>query len=266
MSPLPSTQSALRQGFPLCRLCQVESSLQYPGHNRVQRRPPKATSADVVSRIDQLERAVRELTRRPSTVRSIHDEDTDVTRTPALEPQPRQGLLVRDGRYIDEHLLSGFLEKDKELQTAIVTPRSVGKSPGRQSPLRVEGLITNSLREQIDFQALQPSRWQVTQLWQIFLGRVDPVVKVLHIPSTQPRVFAAINQPRDVTADVHALLFAIFFAATTSLLSDDPMREGIRSDIRRYQQGFELALYRSSFLDAPTLTSLQAMAIYQVCH
>jgi hypothetical protein len=92
------------------------------------------------------------------------------------------------------------------------------------------------------------------------------VVKLLHMPSTQPRVFAAINQPRDVSADVHALLFAIFFAATTSLLSDDPLREEVRSDIRRYQQGFEHALYRSSFLDAPTLTSLQAMAIYQVYH
>jgi hypothetical protein len=173
--------------------------------------------------------------------------------------------LVRDGRYIDEHLLSGFLEKDKELQTAIGTPRSAGKSPGRQSLLRVEGLITNSLREHIDFQALQPSRWQAIQLWQTFLGRVDPVVKVLHIPSTQPRVFAAINQPGDASADTQALLFAICFAATTALHSDDPLREEIRSDIRRYQQGFELALYRSSFLDAPTLISLQAMAIYQVC-
>ncbi|RHZ55590.1 hypothetical protein CDV55_104480 [Aspergillus turcosus] len=253
------------KGSPCANCVRSKVPCQYPGHNRVQRRPPKATSADVVSRIDQLERAVSELTRRPSTVRSIHDEDTDVTPTPGPERQPRQGLLARDGRYIDEHLLSGFLEKDKELQTAIGTPRSVGKSPGRQSPLRVEGLITNSLREHIDFQVLQPSRWQATQLWQIFLGRVDPVVKVLHIPSTQPRVFAAINQPRDVTADVHALLFAIFFAATTSLLSDDPMREEIRSDIRRYQQGVELALYRSSFLDAPTLTSLQAVAIYQTC-
>jgi hypothetical protein len=173
--------------------------------------------------------------------------------------------LVRDGRYIDEHLLTGFLEKDKDLQTAIGMPWSAKKSPGRQSPLRVEGLITNSLHEHLDFQALQPSQWQAIQLWQTFLGRVDPVAKVLHIPSTQPRFFAAINQPQNVSADTQALLFAICFAATTALVSDDPLRQEIHSDIRRYQQGFEVALYRSSFLDSPTLTSLQAMAIYQVC-
>ncbi|RHZ54006.1 Zn(II)2Cys6 transcription factor [Aspergillus thermomutatus] len=253
------------KGSPCAACVRLKVPCQYPSPNRVQRRPPKATSADVVSRIDQLERAVTELIRSPSIARSIHDNETNAARSTPPEPQPRQGLLVRDGRYIDEHLLSGFLEKDKELQTAIGTPRSVAKSPGRLSPLRVEGLITNSLREHIDFQALQPSRWHATQLWQVFLSRVDPVVKVLHIPSTQPRVFAAINQPRDASVDAHALLFAICFAATTSLLSDDPLREGIRSDIRRYQQGFELALYRSSFLDAPTLTSLQAMAIYQTC-
>lgn len=100
-----------------------------------------------------------ELIRRPSTASPIHDNEVNVTRAAAPERQLRQGLLVRDGRYIDEHLLSGFLEKDQELQTAIGTPRSAGKSPGRQSPLRVEGLITNSLREHVDFQALQPSRW-----------------------------------------------------------------------------------------------------------
>ncbi|KAH1421040.1 hypothetical protein KXX32_008222 [Aspergillus fumigatus] len=253
------------KGSPCAACVRMKVPCQYPGPNRVQRRPPKASSADVVSRIDQLERAVTELIRRPSTASPIHDNEVNVTRAAAPERQLRQGLLVRDGRYIDEHLLSGFLEKDQELQTAIGTPRSAGKSPGRQSPLRVEGLITNSLREHVDFQALQPSRWQAIQLWQTFLGRVDPVVKILHIPSTQPRVFAAINQRGDALADTQALLFAICFAATTALHSDDPSREEICSDIRRYQQGFELALYRSSFLDTPTLISLQAMAIYQTC-
>ncbi|GFF24340.1 uncharacterized transcriptional regulatory protein C139.03 [Aspergillus udagawae] len=253
------------KGSPCAACVRMKVPCQYPGPNRVQRRPPKATSADVVSRIDQLERAVTELVRRPSTVSSIHDDDTNVTGSTAPERQARQGLLVRDGQYIDEHLLTGFLEKDKDLQTAIGMPRSARKSPGRQSPLRVEGLITNSLREHLDFQALQPSQWQAIQLWQTFLGRVDPVAKILHIPSTQPRFFAAINQPQNVSADTQALLFAICFAATTALVSDDPLRQEIHSDIRRYQQGFELALYRSSFLDSPTLTSLQAMAIYQTC-
>jgi hypothetical protein len=74
----------------------------------------------------------------------------------------------------------------------------------------------------------------------------------------------AINRPDAVRPDVQCLLFAIFFAATTTLVSDDPTNEETREDLRRYQQGLELAMHNSSFLDSPTVTSLQAMAIYLV--
>ena len=93
---------------------------------------------------------------------------------------------------------------------------------------------------------------------------VEPVIKVLHIPTTQPRIFAAISRPDSARPEVHCLLFSILFSATTALLSDDPTNEQIRMDLRRYQQGMELSIYNSSFLDSPTLSSIQAMTIYLV--
>lgn len=130
--------------------------------------------------------------------------------------------------------------------------------------LKAEGLIANPLLMQIDPQELYPSRWQATVLWQTYLSRVDPLVKVLHVPSVQSRIFAAINRPESVSAGVRALLFAIYFAATTTLLSDDTQNEVVFADLQKFKKGMEISLYDSEFLDSPTITSLQAMIIYQV--
>src|SRR5450756_918017 len=69
-------------------------------------------------------------------------------------------------------------------------------------------------------QGHHPGRFQATQLWQAFVNNVDPVAKILHIPTTQAKVFAAINNPTNIDKDLNALLFSIFFAATSSLSSD----------------------------------------------
>ena len=134
----------------------------------------------------------------------------------------------------------------------------------RDRALRADGLFKNPLSAQFDVQELFPSRWEGVFLWQTFLSRVEPLVKVIHVPTAQSHIFAAINRPESVRADLRALVFAICFAATTTLLSDDTQNEVRHATLRRYQQGMELSLYQSEFLDAPTLISLQAMVIYQV--
>jgi hypothetical protein len=119
-----------------------------------------------------------------------------------------------------------------------------------------------------DLSNLFPTRWQATQLWQIYLVNVDPFLRVLHVPTTEPSVFAAINHPEDVPAEFNALLFAIYFAATTSLLAPDVatiVGRDRASVLNTYRRGLEISLSMASFLDAPTITSLQAMAIYMVC-
>ncbi|KOS45411.1 hypothetical protein ACN38_g3685 [Penicillium nordicum] len=174
------------------------------------------------------------------------------------------GFLDKDGRYINEPFLSRVLEKEQELKSAIGSPIDAN-SPRRSPALRADGLFKSPLSVQIDTQELFPSRWEGVFLWQTFLNRVEPLVKVIHVPTAQLHVFAAINRPESVCADLRALVFAICFAATTTLLADDTQNEIRHAHLRRYQQGMELSLYQSEFLDAPTLISLQAMVIYQAC-
>ncbi|KAJ5158380.1 Transcription factor [Penicillium coprophilum] len=175
-----------------------------------------------------------------------------------------QGFLGKDGRYINEPLLSRVLEKEQELQSAIGSPISAS-SPRRGPLLKADGLFSNPFLNQIDARDLFPSRWQAVSLWEIFISRVDPLIKVIHVPTAQSSIFAAISRPESARADVRALLYAIYFGATTTLLSEDTQNEVLLANLRRYQQGLELSLYQSEFLDAPTITSLQAVVIYLAC-
>lgn len=105
------------------------------------------------------------------------------------------------------------------------------------------------------------------QLWQIYLNNVDVLLKVLHVPTTQPVIFAAINNPSEAPADVSALLFSICFAAITTLDTEQiefTIGFSRQSAIEIYQRGLEISLHNASFLDSPTIKSLQAMAIYLV--
>ena len=36
-----------------------------------------------------------------------------------------------------------------------------------------------------DIKSCYPSRWHAMQLWQAFVSNVDPIVKILHIPTTE---------------------------------------------------------------------------------
>jgi hypothetical protein len=163
-------------------------------------------------------------------------------------------------------VLTWLSEQQGELQSAIDTPGSNSAGSVQPSATGFDGLLSDPHGSN-DSLALFPSRWQATQLWQTYLNNVDSVVKILHVPTVQPRVYAAINHPKDTPLDFKALLFAIYFAAVTSLRSSDAQTMlGQDRDIalNTYQRGIEVSLHAANFLDSPTITSLQAMALYLV--
>lgn len=269
-----------------CNKCvRLNVPCQYPGPRRAKRRSPKTMVTDVAARLEQLERSITALagdkmagvsaqvnqmlaglgSNAQSSPVSLAIEPVpgQSTRSAGDEESPR-GFLSRDGNYVDDPVLSQVLEKEKDLRNAMGSPNTENPSSRKPPPLKVDGIIVNPLLLQTDFKSLFPTRWEATLLWQTFLSRVDPVLKVIHVPTTTPRIFMAISRPDAVSPDVHCLLFAIFFAATTALVSDDPLNEKTRENLRQYQKGMEIAMHNSSFLDSPTVTSLQAMAIYLV--
>lgn len=112
-----------------------------------------------------------------------------------------------------------------------------------------------------------PSRWQIIQLWRAFINNVDPVLKVLHLPTTEVSVFKAANDPTGNDHGHNALLFSIYLVATTSLAPSDvtailgrPKQEALLE----FKCGLEQSLAAANYLESPTMVTVQAMGMYVV--
>jgi hypothetical protein len=52
------------------------------------------------------------------------------------------------------------------------------------SSFDIGGIFSGFNQSMTDNQCYHPSRWHAMQLWQIFVNNVDPIAKILHIPTT----------------------------------------------------------------------------------
>ncbi|KAK6087792.1 transcriptional regulatory protein [Seiridium cupressi] len=242
---------------PCTRCIQAGIPCQYPGPERTNRRTQKTPINDRDSPVSgQAQLPNQQLVQKHRDFPS--------------ESEHSGGFLLQDGnstRYIDEFTFSRVLEKEDELQSAVGTPESHPGSERNPMTIGFDGLLSTP-HGPSDNPSFFPSRWQAAQLWQSYLNNVDGLLKILHVPTVQPKIFAAINNPKDTPQAVNALLFSIYFAAVTSLRP--PYVEVILGQDRSvaldiYQRGLEVSLHMGSFLDSPTIISLQAMAIYLMC-
>ncbi|EEA19234.1 hypothetical protein TMatcc_010209 [Talaromyces marneffei ATCC 18224] len=280
-----------------CSACtKVGVQCRYPGPEKTKRRSQKGKQSQLYARLDKLERALRGVAEPPRV-----QEDTgqlDDTRSsedlPSGSPggsilqtgnhnnqsapsehlhlDSDQGFLVKDGtttRYINEALLSQVLEKESELQSAIGTPNSASTLEKRRPTFGIRGLISNPCISSTNLSTLYPTKMQATRLWHVWLNNVNPIVRLLHIPTTQPLFFAAVNNPTQTSADFSALIFSIYFAAVTSIDDSETyliLGQDRQSALNAYQCGLELSLHMADFLDYPTIASIQAMSMYLMCH
>ena len=105
------------------------------------------------------------------------------------------------------------------------------------------------------------------RLWTTYVKNVDPVLKILHIPTAQSMVVNTILSPQSVESSSLALVFAIFFAAVTSL-NDRELATFSSSNcqtlLRAYATGLNLALLMGDCFNNPKVSELQALATYAV--
>ncbi|KAH8690685.1 fungal-specific transcription factor domain-containing protein [Talaromyces proteolyticus] len=277
-----------------CASCvRLGTLCRYPGPERAKRRQQqKVVVTDISTRLTQLERAVTALAEgqiparndanSPKKFRSInerpenplHQSTLRDTLPPARRPSSgptgvtSKGLLLPDRLYINDRLLSRVLEKEQELQSAIGGPKISNtdtNNDSKSSSINVDTILFGSGQCAIDIVTLHPSQREVSQLWQAYITNVNMHIKVLHIPTVQSMLFAAIKDLKNVPYDFNALMFAIYFCATSSL---DPVSVGRvlgqerHAALRRFQQGIEQCLSRASFLELPTVTSLQAFVMF----
>lgn len=108
------------------------------------------------------------------------------------------------------------------------------------------------------------------RLWNVYVKSVDPVLKILHVPTVQSTVIATILEPRSARSSTLALTFAIYFAAVTALCHDNNCNDPIDLPwekptlLKRYKISLDRLLLVTDLMNQPEMTALQALAIYVV--
>jgi hypothetical protein len=112
-----------------------------------------------------------------------------------------------------------------------------------------------------------PDTQLALRLWNVYVKSVDPVLKILHIPTVQTVVLATILEPRSAQSSTVALTFAIYYAAVTAIYyNHEPIHLPCDGPtlLRRYKLCLDRLLTVNDLMMRPEMTSLQALAIYVV--
>lgn len=115
---------------------------------------------------------------------------------------------------------------------------------------------------------VHPPTDQIHQLWQIFTENVDPVTKIVHVPSLYRAIKKIINDTNNVPRNFSALLFAIYSIAILSLNSEECLdRFGQSRDhlLSHYISETKLALARADFTSTTSILVLQALIFHILC-
>lgn len=103
------------------------------------------------------------------------------------------------------------------------------------------------------------------EYWDLYVHRVDPLIKIIHCPSFTQHLFAAVDRPKQISTQVHTLLFSIYFCAVTTCTAKEArvrFGESRSALLERYSKTIEANL--SDNYSVPALESLQALVLYHV--
>ncbi|CAH0028399.1 unnamed protein product [Clonostachys rhizophaga] len=111
----------------------------------------------------------------------------------------------------------------------------------------------------------QPLPSQVPYIWQVFVENVDPMIKILHVPTMDKAIRQSKGRFEPPGSGMRALMFAISLTAITSL-SDAEVQENFhecKDDmVLSLLQGTEESLASAGVLDTTSITVAQAFVLY----
>lgn len=149
------------------------------------------------------------------------------------EKEEDEELDVKEGRLIQEKGTTRYLEnsiwKDasEELQnpTEMLRPASSDEEESEQLPVMPSRTGPEMLlfggTPNTAYSEMAALPQQLPQLWEVFMNRVDPLVKVLHAPTVKGFVDTALQNPASLEPPGEALLFAVCIAAVNALEEDE---------------------------------------------
>lgn len=119
----------------------------------------------------------------------------------------------------------------------------------------------------VDILALHPEPAHIFSLWQLFIENVNPVTKVVHVPTLQQQILKAAFDLHSTSSAMHALMFSIYAMAVTSL-GDPHCEQNYGQDkatlLARFHEGTRTALRQAQLFRTTDITVLQALILHLV--
>jgi hypothetical protein len=104
-------------------------------------------------------------------------------------------------------------------------------------------------------------------MWQIYQENVDPVLKILHVPSMEQLIRERRACLGSISPSTEALLFSIYYAAVASMEEEEVTRSlGAEKSLllNQYRFAVEQALAKANFITDPDITVCQALVMFLV--
>ncbi|OTA99208.1 hypothetical protein M426DRAFT_68259 [Hypoxylon sp. CI-4A] len=244
-----------------CIKANVTCTPSTPAPARKRRRP----NQDLQQRLARCEELLSEYaTAKPAAAASSSD-------SPSHEDtwKPLGKLIVDEGgvKFIDSYLwasIHGELSAMREiLEDEDMTEDPCTPADSQASDVNASLILSDTSNASLE--ELHPPPAHIFRLWQVFLERVNPLTKVIHVPSVQPLLVEAATSRDNVPKNAEALLFAIYLMAIVTLKEDECMEQFgcAKADAyNRFSKGCRSALVRIGILKNYDLIVLQALVLY----
>ncbi|KAM0253105.1 hypothetical protein ACHAQJ_007427 [Trichoderma viride] len=187
-----------------------------------------------------------------------------------LSRQPSTLIVREDGnvRFMDSYIWASVYDELQKMREIVETDDPEDSSllgSDELTPDNVADLVLSADMFNSSTEDLQPDPIHIFRLWQLYLDRVNPLFKVIHVPTMQPFVMEAASNMSSLPLHYQALLFSVFAMASVSMTSVECIQTiGLSREaaIQRFNTGTKSALIRYSFLKNHNMTALQAVVLY----
>ncbi|KAI0531794.1 fungal-specific transcription factor domain-containing protein [Xylaria digitata] len=273
-----------------CRNCERSGSeCVFPARKRIQR-PRKTKNAELLQRLNRLESIVGRVGLANLEEIEAQAETVDAQAMEPLHPAPSSLKGVRPARdstasrYMSGEFWSSLCDEVGGLRQALeqftdsdeeddggegTTPESVGGS-GTNIPIPPGILL--GIPQTRSLPAIEhPSSEHIRYLASVFFRNVDLHLKILHRPTILKALYNLADYPEtasDLSHELTAVLFAIYYASITSLTPvecADSLGRPQADLATLFQAGIEQALARADYLNNTSLETLQALTLYVCC-
>lgn len=263
-----------------CRKAKLECIYQAPLKPRRKRKHRE----DVHELLARYERILEDngllqaATGQPSPQLGTEDTPRETQKAPSSsssrEVQITGGKLVGKSRYVDNVLLLDAGEGDlRDLSDSEDDGTSSdGNVAGNSTPAGLSLLMGDTVSASMlgmhrNLAEFHPHHNQAMKLWEAYLKNVEPICRMVHVPTAMAMVTTVSNEPTSANKSDECLLFAIYYFAVFSMTDAECMLDfGTARDtlLTRYQTAVCHALVNASWLKSTSLTVVQAYILFLI--